>query len=172
MDIAKFMQQRQWEQDSTAQRKQYLFRLAQKSKDDPDIAAKIGGMLIYNQVIEQCLSDIVDLSIAFIRAEIWPAAVEMDIDTDKATFGKVIDHFQQYATIEPNRDTILSYLKRYNSKRNQVVHDLFDIPDLKKLARELDEYASLAESILLLLMEYEDQIRENFRGLAQRVDFR
>ena len=77
----------------------------------------------------------------------------------------------KYATIEPNRDTILSYLKRYNSKRNQVVHDLFDIPDLKKLARELDEYASLAESILLLLMEYEDQIRENFRGLAQRVDF-
>ena len=60
-----------------------------------------------------------------------------------------------------------------------IVRRIFDrvksnpevIPDLKKLARELDEYASLAESILLLLMEYEDQIRENFRGLAQRVDF-
>ena len=84
----------------------------------------------------------------------------------------MIEFFTRYSTIEPNRDQLLSYLKKYNSKRNQVVHDLFDIPDLGKLGRELDEYAKLADEILHLLMEYEDHVCENFCALSKRINFK
>lgn len=169
--VVDYMVNRRWESDRKASRKKYLFRLARQSKTDRDIASKIGGMLIYNQLIEQCLTDIVEMSIYFIKAEIWPVSVELDIDIDKATFGKVMEYFRQFASIEPNRELILSHLKKHNTKRNQVVHDLFDIQDLTKLARELDKFAELADEILRLLLEYDDQIRENFRALSKRVDF-
>ena len=94
------------------------------------------------------------------------------MELDKATFGKVIDYFTQYATMEPNRDLILSHLKKFNSKRNQVVHDLFDIRDMDTLGRELDKYAALADEIIDLLAKYDDQVCENFSHLEQKTDFR
>ena len=45
-------------------------------------------------------------------------------------------------------------LDRYNKQRNEVVHNLFSIKDLNKLAKELDEYALDAEEIIGLLVEY------------------
>ena len=170
-DVVSYMVGRQWTVDQKAERKRYLHRIARQSKYDKDIASKIGGMLIYNQVIEQFLTDITRMSIYYIKADLWPVTVELDIDVDKATFGKVIEYFTQFATIEPNRAQLLSYLKKFNSKRNQVVHDLFDIQDLGNLAQELDEYAKLADEILKHLVEYEDQVCENFDALSNEVDF-
>ena len=162
-----YIRGRKWAVDQKTGRKMYLFRLAQQSKNDPDFAGKIGGILIYNQVIEQFLTDIVEMSIYYVKAKLWPVTVEMDVELDKATFGKVIDYFRQFATIEPNRDKILSYLKKVNTKRNQVVHDLFDVEDLRKLYEELAEYAQLADEIILLLDAYDDQVCQNFRKLEQ-----
>ena len=170
-NISEYMEKRQWEKAKTAKRKRYLYEIARNSKKDKDIAAKIGGMLIYNQVIEQFLAEIVKMSIYYIKAQIWPVVVELEVDLDKSTFGKVIEYFKQYATVEPNRDQILSDLKKFNTKRNQVVHDLFDIEDLCNLANELDEYANLADRILKLLMEYEKQVRNNFCQLSDQMDF-
>ena len=171
-EISSYMTQRKWNTDRKNDRKRYLFRLAQQSKQDPDVASKIGGMLIYNQIIEQCLADIVQMSIYYIKAEIWPVEVDLDIDLEKATFGKVIEYFKQFATVEPNREQLLTYLRKFNNKRNQVVHDLFDIENLDKLAQELDEYAQLADEILNLLMEYDQQVCGNFCELCQKTDFR
>jgi len=169
--VIEYMVQRKWALDLKTERKRYLFRLARESKNDPDIASKIGGMLIYNQVIEQFLEDIVDMSIHYIKADLWPVQVEMDVGSDSATFGKVIDLFRQHALVCPDREEILSALRKFNSKRNQVVHDLFDIRDLHKLGQELDEYDDLAGTIIRLLLKYEESIDSKFRELELRVDF-
>lgn len=169
--VMEYMADRKWDKAQKAGRRRYLHRLAQASKEDPDIASKIGGMLIYNQVIEQFLTDIVEMSIYYIKAKIWPVAVELDVDLEKATFGKVIEYFTQFATVEPNRELILSHLKKFNIKRNQVVHDLFDIEDMNALAQEMNEYAQLADDILRLLTEYEEQVSENFCQLGKSTDF-
>jgi len=170
--VVTYMIERGWMVDQKTERKRYLHRLARQSKYDKDIASKIGGMLIYNQIIEQFLVDIVVMSIYFIKAETWPVSVSLEIDLDKSTFGKIIEYFKQFATVEPNRELILSYLKKFNIKRNQVVHDLFDVQDLRNLADELDDYAQLADEIIELLAEYDNQVCENFCALEKRVDFR
>jgi hypothetical protein len=161
------MRNQNWQADQKKGRRRYLHRLAQQSRKDPDIASKIGGMLIYNQVIEELLTSIVEMSINYIKAEIWPVSVSLEMDLEKATFGKIIEYFTQFATVEPNRELILSHLKKFNIKRNQVVHDLFDIEDLSKLGQELDEYARLADEILRLLTDYEEQVCENFCRLKE-----
>ena len=170
-NIVSYMVEKKWNADRKMDRKLYLYRLAQQSKHDEDLSSKIGGMLIYNQVIEQLLEDIVILSIHFIKAEIFPEMISLDIELDKATFGKMIDYFKQFATIEPNREQILSYLSKHNSKRNQVVHDLFNIENLEQLCEELDEYAHMAEDLVSMLLDYDKAVCDNFRALAKRVDF-
>ena len=165
--ISDYMRNQNWQADQKKGRRRYLHRLAQQSRNDPDIASKIGGMLIYNQVIEELLTSIVEMSINYIKAEIWPVSVSLEMDLEKATFGKIIEYFTQFATVEPNRELILSHLKKFNIKRNQVVHDLFDIEDLGKLGQELDEYARLADEILRLLTDYEEQVCENFCRLKE-----
>lgn len=170
-EIVGYMINREWANESKVDRKTYLIRLAMESKISRDISAKIGAMLIYNQVIEQFMIDIIELSIYYIKAEIWPASVSLKIDFDRTTFGKMIELFKQYATVEYNRDVLLSDLKKYCKKRNEVVHNLFDIEDLDLLANELDEYAGLAEEILHLLIEYDNQVCEKFCDLENRVDF-
>lgn len=165
--ISDYMRNQNWQADQKKGRRRYLHRLAQHSRNDPDIASKIGGMLIYNQVIEELLTSIVEMSINYIKAEIWPVSVSLEMDLEKATFGKIIEYFTQFATVEPNRELILSHLKKFNIKRNQVVHDLFDIEDLSKLGQELDEYARLADEILRLLTDYEEQVCENFCRLKE-----
>lgn len=169
--VIRYMANKGWRADEKKERKRYLYQAAQRSKSDNDIAGKIGGMLIYNQVIEQMLVDIVEMSIHYIKAEIWPVSVELEVDLEKATFGKLIEYFKQFATVEPNRELILSYLKKYNLKRNQVVHDLFDFQDLEKLALELNAYAELADEIIRLLSEYDSQVCENFCQLEKRGNF-
>lgn len=168
-NILEYMDNRQWASDAKIARKRYMCRLARDSKNDPDIASKIGGMLIYNQVIEQWLQDIVRLSILYIKAQIWPVTVSMEVDIEKATFGKVIEYFTQYATVEENRELILSHLKKFNAKRNQVVHDLFDVEDLQALGEELNKYAELADEIICLLADYEQQVCENFSILEKQM---
>lgn len=169
--IVEYMINREWADDVKSDRKVYLFHLAQDSSKKEDISSKIGAMLIYNQLIEEFLKDIVDYSINYIKAEIWPAEIQLSLDLSKFTFGKLINAFEQYATIEPNREIILKYLKNYLKKRNEVVHNLFNIKDMKKLASELDEYALLADEITFLLLEYDNSICEKFCDLDNRVDF-
>ena len=170
-EIVEYMVKRKWSTDLKSERKIYLLQLARQSKASAEISEKIGAMLIYNQVIEQFLADIIELSIYYIKAEIWPASVQLKVDFEKTTFGKMIELFKQYATIEYNRDTLLSYLKEYKTKRNQVVHKLFDIEDFAALSKELDQYADLADEIVHLLAEYDNQVCEKFCDLDQRVDF-
>lgn len=169
--IVKYMIERKWADDEKTDRKVFLWKLAQKSKEEKDVSHKIGGMLIYNQLIEEFLKDITELSVNYIKAEIWPADVCLKLDFSKMTFGKLINEFKQYATIEHNREILLEYLHKYNVKRNEVVHHLFGIEDLEKLAIELDEYALLADEIVHLLVEYDNSVCEKFCDLDTRVDF-
>lgn len=171
-DIILYMANNKWQDDLKGDRKQFLLNLAKESSAESNIASKIGSMLIYNQLLEECLKDIVEYSVYYIKAEIWPADVDLSFDFSKSTFGELIRSFKRFAMIEFNRDIILEYLTKYNKKRNDVVHHLFGIENISALSAELDEYAIIAEEIFYLLLEYDNCICEKFCDLSNRVDFK
>ena len=170
-DIISYMINGRWQDDLKGARKLFLLNLAKDSSANDALASKIGSMLIYNQLLEECLKDIVEYSVYYIKAEIWPADVDLSFDFSKSTFGELIRHFKRFAMIEFNRDVLLQYLTKYNRKRNEVVHHLFEIQNLSSLTDELDEYAILAEEIFYLLIEYDNCICHKFCDVADRVDF-
>ena len=167
----RYIRERKWAVDQNTDRKMFLFRIAKKSAENQDFAGKIGGILIYNQVIEQFLADIIEMSIYYLKAAALPAQINLEAELDKATFGKMIESFRQYAITTPSQEKILSYLRKFNTKRNQIVHDLFDVEDLGQLYRELTAYSELADEIILLLDEYDNQICKCFCQLEQQTGF-
>ena len=90
-------------------------------------------------------------SISYIKAEIWPSSVQMNLDFDKATFGNLIEYFKQFAIKEYNRDIILKYLRDIKKTRNDTVHRLFEIQDIKNLKNELKNYYGKAYELVILL---------------------
>ena len=59
-DIILYMTNNKWQDDLKGDRKRFLLNLAKESSGESSIASKIGGMLIYNQLLEECLKDIVE----------------------------------------------------------------------------------------------------------------
>lgn len=170
-EILDYMVNKEWLKDRERIKKMQLLNLVRTNYDANNLSNKIGSILIYNQLIEQFIKDIIEISIYYIKAEIWPAEVELKVDFDNKTFGQTIKLFEQYATKENSRDEILNKLKDFNKKRNEVAHKLFTVDDLKKLDSQLDSYRVLAEKTMVLLLQYYEAVSYKLEDLADRVQF-
>ncbi len=170
-EVINFMINKDWEKDYKRERKIFLLNIATECEKSDKTADVIGGILIYNQLIEQLLKETIICSIGYIKAEIWPASVQMNLSFDKATFGTLIEYFKQFAIKEYNRDVILKYLKDIKKMRNDVVHNLFDVPDIKNIKNGLKDYYGKSYELFMLLNEYYDQICWNLYDLSDRVDW-
>lgn len=62
-EILDHMVKGKWKKDIKQTRKLELWKLAKESQGDVDVSHKIGGLLIYNQLIDECLKDIIEYSI-------------------------------------------------------------------------------------------------------------
>jgi hypothetical protein len=90
----------------------------------------------------------------YVRAEIWPTNIELNIQTSKATFGKLIEYFKKFVIKKYNRDILIEDLEELNINRNKLVHNLFDIKDESNLKKELEKYEEISEEVIQLLIEY------------------
>ena len=166
-EVIEFMLNKDWEKDYKKERKTYLLNIAKECEKSKKIADIIGGILIYNQLLKETII----CSISYIKAEIWPSIVQMNLDFDKATFGNLIEYFKQFAIKEYNRDIILKYLRDIKKTRNDTVHRLFEIQDIKNLKNELKNYYGKAYELVILLNEYYDQICWKLYDLSDRIDW-
>lgn len=171
-EVLEYMINKEWTKESKIEGKWYLFRLAQESIKSDKLQDKIGGILIINQVIEQLLREIIIASLSYVRAKIWPADIELNVQTSKATFGKLIEYFKKFTIKKYNREVLIEDLEELNTNRNKLVHNLFDIKDESNLKKELEKYEEISDEVIKLLFEYYNAISEELFDLDDRVDFR
>lgn len=170
-EVLEYMVNKEWTKESKIEGKLYLFRMAQESIKSDKLQNKIGGVLIINQVIEQLLREIIIASLSYVRAEIWPTNIELNIQTSKATFGKLIEYFKKFAIKKYNREVLIKDLEELNINRNKLVHNLFDIKDESNLKKELEKYEEISDELIQLLFEYYNAISEELFDLDDRVEF-
>lgn len=167
-EIEEYMVNGHWKTVMNEERKRELWKMAKESQSSNDIKTKIGGLLIYNQVIDECLKDIVDYCVWYMKASIWPVAISLTPDFSKKTFGQVIELFCRCSTVEYNREIIIGDLRKFNKARNTIVHNLFSIKNLQDLEKDIDDYLLLGEEIFDLLLEYDNCICERFIELLPK----
>lgn len=170
-EVLSFMVNKEWQKDEKKSRKLELLNAAREGRNSDEMAQKIGSVLLYSQVIDQFLKESIISSVAYVKAEIWPTEIRLQLNLEEMTLGRLIEAFKQYSLKNKNQDLLIGYLKEYNPKRNRVVHKLLSEKDLKVLLNEIEEYNEMAEKIILVLIEYRIDIKMYFYDLEDRVDF-
>ncbi len=166
--IREHIKNREWTFDTKEEKKFYYFKMAEKCSQSDKVEDLVSGTLIYNQLIEQSLIEVIILSIIYVKAKAWPKKIKFDLNFDKATFGKQIDYFEKFVIEEANRDIIIKYLKEVLKIRNKVIHHLFDIDNFNK---ELEEYFGKANKLFILLIQYYNDIAEHILYELEDFDF-
>ena len=169
--IFESMKNKDWWIDKFKARKIELIRSCRKINSNSSISRKIGGLLLWQQVIEQFLKEINQISLTYVKAEIWPTKIDFKIDYDKKTFGQIIDMYKNYSVDYEDRPKIIGFLKTINDNRRMVTHKMFNVEDLEELENLFESSYDIHEELLQLLLDHYILIGDNLEELNDRVDF-
>ena len=169
--IFESMKNKEWWIDKFKARKLELISSCRRISSNSSISRKIGGLLLWQQVIEQFLKEIIQISLTYVKAEIWPTKIDLKIDYDRKTFGQIIDMYKNYSVDYEDRPKIIGYLKTINDNRRMVTHKMFNVEDLEELENLFKSSYDIHEDLLQLLLNHYILIGDNLEELNDRVDF-
>lgn len=169
--IFESMKNKEWWIDKFKARKLELISSCRRISSNSSISRKIGGLLLWQQVIEQFLKEIIQISLTYVKAEIWPTKIDLKIDYDRKTFGQIIDMYKNYSVDYEDRPKIIGYLKTINDNRRMVTHKMFNVEDLEELENLFKSSYDIHEDLLQLLLDHYILIGDNLEELNDRVDF-
>lgn len=169
--IFESMKNKDWWIDKFKARKIELISSCRRINSNSSISRKIGGLLLWQQVIEQFLKEIIQISLTYVKAEIWPTKIDFKIDYDKKTFGQIIDMYKNYSVDYEDRPKIIGFLKTINDNRRMVTHKMFNVEDLEELENLFKSSYDIHEELLQLLLDHYILIGDNLEELNDRVDF-
>ena len=165
------MNNRDWWIDKFKARKIELISSCRRINSTSSISRKIGGLLLWQQVIEQFLKEINKISITYVKAEIWPTKVDLKLDYDRKTLGQVIDMYKNYSVDYEDRPQIIGHLKTINDNRRMVTHKMFEVENLDDLEDLFESSFNIHEELLQLLLDHYILIAHNLEELKERVDW-
>ncbi len=170
-NIFEAMKNKDWWIDKFKARKIALIRSCRKINSNSSISRKIGGLLLWQQVIEQFLKEINQISLTYVKAEIWPTKIDFKIDYDRKTFGQVIEIYKNYSVDYEDRPKILGHLKTINDNRRTITHRMFEVENLEDLEDIFESSYNIHEELLKLLLDHYILIGNNLEDLKNRVDW-
>ena len=169
--IFEAMKNKDWWIDNFKSRKIELIRSCRKINSNSSISRKIGGLLLWQQVIEQFLKEIIQISLTYVKAEIWPTKIDFKIDYDRKTFGQVIEIYKNYSVDYEDRPKILEHLKTINDNRRTITHKMFEVENLEDLEDIFESSYNIHEELLQLLLDHYILVGNNLEDLKTRVDW-
>lgn len=170
--IFESMKDKKWWIDKFKTRKLELIKSSRKIHSSSSISQKIGGILLWQQVIEQFLKEIVQISLTYVKAEIWPIKVDFKVDYDKKTFGQIIEIYTNYSVDYEDRPKIIEQLKIINKNRNLIVHKMFEVENLDDLEELFESSYDSHEGLLQLLLDHYILVANNLESLEKKVDWK
>ena len=160
-----------WWIDKQKERKLTLLASARNVRPQSSISKKMGALLIWQQVLEQFLKEIIEISIFYIKAEIWPTKIDLKVDFERKTFGQIIDDYENFSLYFKDKHITISKLKEVNSNRNKIVHKIFKINDLAQLEDYFRTNFKEYKNLLNLLLDHYSDICYYLEDLKKRVDW-
>lgn len=169
--ILEMMANPSWWIDKQKKRKLSLLSSARNVRPQSSISKKMGSLLIWQQVLEQFLKEIIEISVFYIKAEIWPTKLDLKVSFERKTFGQIIDDYENFSLDFKDKQKTLTKLKEVNINRNNIVHKIFKIDDLIQLEGYFRTNFNEYENLLTLLLDHYSEICYYLEELKKRVDW-
>lgn len=165
------MKNKEWWLDKFKARKIELIKSCRKTNLNSSISRKIGGLLLWQQVVEQFLKEINQISITYVKSEIWPTKIDLKIDYERTTFGQVINIYKNHSIDYEDRPKIIQYLQTINDNRRIITHKMFEVENLEDLENVFESSYNIHEELLQLLLDHYILICNKLEELKTRVDW-
>lgn len=146
-----------------------LLKIADNQFSNKDISGYLSSILIYQQIIETFLTNLIRLSNLYIQAEIWPTRVKMEIKP-KLMFGQIINEITR--SIEFNKKAeLIKDCQEFKSIRIKFVHGLLKFKNDKEISDEAGLIRNKFSSILDLYLQGTCFMEWLLGDLKKRVDW-
>lgn len=118
-----------------------------QSSGKSNLLEKFGVALLYNQMIEYTLKNLIIISKV-------KNNISSDTDMDRYTFGKLIKEMDSYMIKLENYDELRAVLQECLLHRNTLVHNIFEIEYFFDIVEILEIYIENEEKTIKLLDWY------------------
>lgn len=169
--ILEMMANPSWWIDKQKKRKLTLLSSARNVRPQSSISKKMGSLLIWQQVLEQFLKEIIEISVFYVKAEIWPTKLDLKVNFERKTFGQIVDDYENFSLDFKDKQKTLTKLREVNINRNKIVHKIFKIDDLVQLEEYFRTNFNEYEKLLNLLLDHYSAICYFLEDLKKRVDW-
>ncbi|NOQ76144.1 MAG: hypothetical protein GQ574_29360 [Crocinitomix sp.] len=139
-----------------------LLRISTKEFEKGTVEGRLSSILIYQQLIESCLLNLLKMSQLLVQIKIYPSQIEFKID-NKMMFGQIIKAHGSTISFN-NKETFLAKCSQFNRTRIELVHKLFQInqpEDVLQITNSIDtQFYQIIDSWSIAHEEIYQKIKE------------
>ena len=167
--ITKILNEKQWPNiDSFLIVK--LLRIANNAFIKNTVEGRLSAILIYHQIVEEFLINLLKLSNLYIQAEIWPNRLYLKV-SEKLMFGQIIREHEKTIDFE-SKDKLLAQCSLFNQTRNKYVHKLLKFKNNEEIILEAEKIKDDFNEIIELYLKGSTHLSWILDDLKKRVDWK
>lgn len=167
--IQRISNKRQWP-NIKAFRIVKLIRIAEKAYSQNSVDGRISSILIYHQIVEEFLRNLLELSNLYVQAKIWPSRIELKVK-DIMMFGQLIQAHNSSIHFEGKKE-LLNKSKTFNQTRIKYVHKLLAFETTEEVLEASNEIHEIFYSILDLYLKGRDHIEGLLTEIRNQIDWK
>ncbi|MFY0645006.1 MAG: hypothetical protein JXR19_11110 [Bacteroidia bacterium] len=144
-----------------------LMQIASNAFHKNSVEGRLSSVLIYHQIVEEFLLNLVKLSNLYVQAEIWPNRLYLKID-DKLMFGQILKEHEKTIDFERKEELLLKCSK-FNQTRIKYVHKLLKFKTNEQIISEAGKIHDDFHEITELYLEASEFFQWLLGDLKERV---
>lgn len=147
-----------------------LMRIANNAFNKKSVEGRLSSVLIYHQIVEEFLINLLKLSNLYIQAEIWPNRLKLKV-SEKLMFGQIIKEHEKTVDFEA-KDELLSKCSKFNQTRIKYVHRLLKFKTNEQIISEAEKIKDDFHEITELYLKGSQYLEWILGDLKERVDWK
>lgn len=167
--ISKMSNEENWPKINNIDLVRKLIEIADKQFANKSLEGYLSSILIYHQVVEELLINLLKLSNLYVQAEIWPTKLDLKIK-DKLMFGQILEEHKRSINFD-KKEQLLKECNDFNKIRIKFVHHLLKFKNESEIESEAKFVQEKFKIILDLYFEGNAFIEWLLSDLQKRVDW-
>lgn len=147
----------------------HLLQIANKQIKNKTVEGVLSATLIYQQVMEELILNLLKVSHLYVQAEIWPSRINFPINK-KMMFGQLLDAHKLSIDFDMKQE-LIKEAKEFNELRVKFVHKLVHTKGPSEIIDSADDVYTKFQTILDLFYQAREHLDRKLHDLYSRVDF-
>ena len=117
-----------------------------------EISDYIAATIIYQQLIEQFLINLLEWSEFFIQLKVYPIEIHI-VSKEELTLGQIIEECNRLCIVFDKKDQLIGQCRKFNKIRRYIAHGMSKGNDENEIFRKTEGIQELYEEIMALWFE-------------------